>query len=248
MNAFDATCQLVDFDVSSGKPCALNQTNTSASCQKVHLHMITIHIFLLFSPLSIFTHTQLEIRLSFYASIFYLRNCFTHLFIYSNVYEQLHKYNAQPSTFSRSDGYQNFFYYPSIFFGTLLPFVVLSILNGFLIWTVRKSHKMRHTMTNTRQVLTSNAIYLCARHEKSVSSGSFAGHIAGEQSDHYINCCGHFVFCLSNTERFATSTHHSFERWHEPEQRYVWIINFPKLLLLRPKKLATNNQFCCHWY
>lgn len=65
---------------------------------------------------------------------------------------QVHSYSVRQSDFSRSDSYQNFFYYPSTFFGTLLPFVMLSILNGFLIWTVRKSHKIRHAMTNTRQV------------------------------------------------------------------------------------------------
>lgn len=65
---------------------------------------------------------------------------------------QTHMYSVSKSNFSRSDGYQNFFYYPSIMFGTLLPFILLTALNGFLIWTVRKSHQMRHTMTNTRQV------------------------------------------------------------------------------------------------
>lgn len=62
-------------------------------------------------------------------------------------------YYVVPSIFSQSDSYQNFFYYPSTIFGTLLPFVMLSILNAFLIWTVRKQHKMRHRMTNRRQVI-----------------------------------------------------------------------------------------------
>ncbi|XP_031625698.1 FMRFamide receptor [Contarinia nasturtii] len=65
--------------------------------------------------------------------------------------QELHSYSVKQSNFSQSPGYSNFFYYPSILFGTLLPFVLLSILNAFLIWTVRKSHKMRHAMTNTRQ-------------------------------------------------------------------------------------------------
>lgn len=125
---------------------AVNRVHSIKRIQAVHVKRY-VYTCLLFS------HTRT------FNSIFYLPNCFTHLFLSIRMYEQLHKYNAQPSAFSRSDGYQNFFYYPTIFFGTVLPFVVLSILNGFLIWTVRKSHKMRHAMTNTRQVLTSNAIY-----------------------------------------------------------------------------------------
>lgn len=71
----------------------------------------------------------------------------------------------------------------------------------------------------------------------------FAGHIAREQSDHHINFCGHFVFCLSNTERFATFTYHSIERWYKPEQRYVWIINFPKASAFSTKNLRQIINF-----
>ncbi|XP_055294798.1 neuropeptides capa receptor-like isoform X2 [Sitodiplosis mosellana] len=69
----------------------------------------------------------------------------------SGLCQEVHSYSVKDSDFSQTPSYKNFFYYPSTFLGTLLPFVLLSILNGFLIWTVRKSHKMRHAMTNTRQ-------------------------------------------------------------------------------------------------
>lgn len=81
--------------------------------------------------------------------IFYYIEIFDYFFLHKKV----NSYSVMQSVFSRTSSYQNFFYYPSTFFGTLLPFVLLSILNGFLIWTVRKSHKMRHAMTNTRQVM-----------------------------------------------------------------------------------------------
>lgn len=126
MDAFDSTCQLVDFDVSSGKPCALNQTNTSGSCQKVRsfkrMTLIPSH----FPPTHTPTHTHLQIRFCIFTCIlpstipyFVIGKLhpFIYLFIYLSIrmYEQLHKYNARPSVFSQSGGYHNFFYYPSIF-------------------------------------------------------------------------------------------------------------------------------------
>lgn len=133
---FDASCQKVSFDISTGKPCTLNQTNTSGSCQEVMINSIFRHFFQLLCIL--------------------ISNFYSPLKNMSFSYDKVHSYSVRQSDFSRSASYQNFFYYPSTFFGTLLPFVLLSILNGFLIRTVRKSHKMRHTMTNSRQVTISN--------------------------------------------------------------------------------------------
>lgn len=136
-----ASCQIVQFEISSGKPCTLEQVNASGtSCQEVHLIKFVV-LFIWF-----FTHKILVQNIIF--CIFFL-------------IKKLNSYCVRPSDFSRSESYQNFFYYPSTFFGTLLPFVLLLVLNSFLIWTVRKSHKMRHTMTNTRQV---NAIFVSNFH------------------------------------------------------------------------------------
>lgn len=115
---------MVRFDDSTGKPCSANQTKASGLCQEVRDDsVIPSWDFPLFS-------TDFSPKIS-----------------------KVHSYSVRQSEFSQSASYINFFYYPSTFFGTLLPFVLLSILNGFLIWTVRKSHKMRHAMTNTRQVI-----------------------------------------------------------------------------------------------
>lgn len=120
------------------------------------------------------------------------------------------------SDFSRSESYQNFFYYPSTFFGTLLPFVLLSILNGFLIWTVRKSQKIRHTMTNSRQVCVCdilNTIFTTKQHSLILIVFVFwlSGLITREQDYNHIDRCCDSVFCLSNTKCATIAAYYSFE-------------------------------------
>lgn len=46
---------------------------------------------------------------------------------------------------------QIFYIFTDVIF-KFLPLIMLTVLNYFLIMTVRKSHRMRNTMTNTRQV------------------------------------------------------------------------------------------------
>lgn len=47
---------------------------------------------------------------------------------------------------------QIFYIFTDVIF-KFLPLIMLTVLNYFLIMTVRRSHRMRNTMTNTRQVM-----------------------------------------------------------------------------------------------
>lgn len=62
------------------------------------------------------------------------------------------------SDLGKSDLYKEIFFYFTAIVFKLIPLVLLTVLNTFLIVTVRKSHKMRNTMTNVRQVRAFNRI------------------------------------------------------------------------------------------
>lgn len=133
----------------------------SSSCKQNNWRFLQIRKFIVCTSLlsisilqnliaMIFIKLQNKLCICFKIKVLSNKNKLDYDFI--SFSSQTHSYSIVQSNFSRSESYQNFFYYPSTIFGTLLPFILLSVLNGFLIWTVRKSHKMRHAMTNTRQV------------------------------------------------------------------------------------------------
>lgn len=155
------------YDYSVGRECTANEVKSNSTSTHANGCKL-VRVIVIFFVLCWFLFSLLFLLHRCFCIVNKIRqcskcaeeslNCFLRIFANLCVFFpllciwQIHKYSVVPSIFSQSDSYQNFFYYPSTFFGTLLPFVMLTILNGFLIWTVRKHHKMRHTMTNRRQV------------------------------------------------------------------------------------------------
>lgn len=60
---------------------------------------------------------------------------------------------ANESELGQNATYKKIFYIFISTFGTFVPLILLATFNCFLVAAVHRSHKMRHTMTNTRQVI-----------------------------------------------------------------------------------------------
>lgn len=64
----------------------------------------------------------------------------------------MHYIYADQSDLGKNDLYKEIFYILTTAFATFIPLILLTTFNCFLVATVHRSHKIRHKMTNTRQV------------------------------------------------------------------------------------------------
>lgn len=79
-------------------------------------------------------------------------------FATAQIYEELSLF-AVDSSLRKSETYQRIFFpFTSIVF-VFLPLILLGTFNCFLVSAVRRSHKMRHKMTNARSTV-SKSVYV----------------------------------------------------------------------------------------
>lgn len=65
---------------------------------------------------------------------------------------QIYYIYADQSELGKNDLYKEIFYILTTAFATFIPLILLTTFNCFLVATVHRSHRIRHKMTNTRQV------------------------------------------------------------------------------------------------